>query len=128
VIAVLVLLAAPGAPAPGTARVQLTAAVAPESGRLCHPRIPQADCDAAVHVYEYATSHNFTPPPGYKGKKGYRNDPPRLPTGTFYYEYDLYPVPAAGGRDGKRIVIDRNTLVMHYTADHYRTFVQLTYS
>lgn len=114
--------------APGTAQVQLAAAVAQESGRLCHPRIPQADCDAAVHVYEFVTSHSFTPPPGYKGKKEYRNDPPRLPTGTFYYEYDIYPVPATGGRDSKRIVIDRNTLVMYYTADHYQTFVHLTYS
>lgn len=127
-VGVLGLLVATGVQAPGTAQVQLTAAAAQGSGPLCHPRIPQADCDAAVHVYEFVTSHNFTPPSGYKGKKEYRNNPPRLPTGTFYYEYDIYPVPATGGRDSKRIVVDRSTLVMYYTADHFRTFVQLTYS
>lgn len=97
---------------------------------ICHPRIPQADCEAAVFVYEFVLTHNWSPPPGYAGGKKFVDKNGSLPSGGDYKEYDIYPKPPpnSGGRDAKRIVIDIGTQIMFYTADHYATFVKLTYS
>lgn len=97
---------------------------------ICHPVIPQADCEAAVFVYEFALTHKWSPPQGYVGGKTFVNGRGALPPDGEYKEYDIYPKPPpnSGGRDGKRIVIDVGTQIMFYTADHYVTFVKLTYS
>jgi hypothetical protein len=97
---------------------------------ICHPRIPDADCQAAVFVYEFALTHNWSPPKGYAGGKAFVDRNGSLPSGGNYKEYDIYPKPPpnSGGRSGKRIVIDVDTQAMFYTADHYVTFVKLSYS
>jgi guanyl-specific ribonuclease Sa len=97
---------------------------------ICHPRIPQADCEAAVFVYEFALTHNWSPPKGYAGGKKFVDKNGTLPPDGDYKEYDIYPKPPpnSGGRDAKRIVIDVGTQIMFYTADHFATFVRLTYS
>jgi hypothetical protein len=130
----LALVAAPGwaaSPPAEFPRPLHAASLAPQdaSAAICHPTIPQADCDAAVFVYEYVLTHNWSPPKGYVGGKKFVNKNGAVPPGD-YREYDIYPRPPpdAGGRDDKRIVIDVGTQTMFYTADHYVTFVLLTYS
>jgi guanyl-specific ribonuclease Sa len=133
-ILALTLVAAPGwaaSPPAEFSRPPDAASLAPQdaSAAICHPTIPQADCDAAVFVYEYVLTHNWSPPKGYAGGKKFANKNGTLPPGD-YREYDIYPRPPpnSGGRDAKRIVIDVGTQTMFYTADHYVTFVLLTYS
>jgi hypothetical protein len=98
--------------------------------RVCHPRIPQNDCDAAIYVYEFVLTHNWTPPKGYKGNKPYQNKAQLLPAAGQYLEYDIYPTPPpnVGGRDDKRVIIDKVSQEMYYSSDHYDSFVHLTYS
>jgi ribonuclease T1 len=133
-ILALALVPAPGwaaSPPSEFADRMHTAARAPQetSAAICHPTIPQADCDAAVFVYEYVVTHNWSPPKGYAGGKKFANKNGVLPAGD-YREYDIYPRPPpnSGGRDDKRIVIEVGSQSMFYTADHYATFVRLTYS
>jgi hypothetical protein len=102
-----------------------------QSSAICHPVIPEDDCKAAVFVYEFVLTHNWSPPKGYAGGKKFANKDGVLPANGDYKEYDIYPKPPpgpGGGRDAKRIVIDVNTQIMFYTADHFATFVKLTYS
>jgi guanyl-specific ribonuclease Sa len=133
-ILALALVAAPAwaaSPSAGLPRSPHAATLAPRdaSAAICHPTIPQADCDAAVFVYEYVLTHNWAPPKGHAGGQKFANRNGALPPGD-YREYDIYPRPPpnSGGRDDKRIVIDVGTQTMFYTADHYVTFVLLTYS
>jgi guanyl-specific ribonuclease Sa len=130
----LVLATAPAwaaSPSPEVPYRPHAASSAPQdaSVAVCHPTIPQADCDAAVFVYEYVLTHNWSPPKDYAGGKKFANKNGALPLGD-YREYDIYPRPPpnSGGRDDKRIVIDVGTQIMFYTADHYATLVLLTYS
>jgi hypothetical protein len=97
---------------------------------ICHPRIDQVDCDAAVFVYEFVLTHNWAAPRGYAGGKEFVDKNGDLPPGGEYKEYDIYPKPPpnSGGRDAKRVVIDKVSQSMFYTDDHFATFIRLTYT
>lgn len=105
--------------------------VNPSRSYICHPAtIPYADCQAAVHVYEFAITHNWSPPQGYAGGKQFMDKFNKLPSGGWYLEYDIYPKPPpnTGGRDAKRLVINKNNQETYYTADHFSSFTVFQYS
>ena len=83
--------------------------------------IPQQHCEAALYVYEFALSHNYSPPPGYRGGGTFRNTDGKLPPGGDYLEYRIYTTPGSA----ERIVIDKNTNDAWFTGDHYETFQEL---
>jgi guanyl-specific ribonuclease Sa len=83
--------------------------------------IPQEHCEAALYVHDFALSHNYSPPPGYRGGGVYRNTTNKLPPGGDYLEYRIYKTPASA----ERIVIDRNTNDTWFTGDHYVSFQEL---
>lgn len=103
---------------------------APTSEHICHPRLPDADCDAAAMVYEFVITHNWSPPRGYAGGKKFEDKMNKLPPGGDYLEYDIYPIPppGAGGRDAKRLVFNRSNQECYYTDDHFVTFTVFQYS
>ncbi|MGH3589123.1 MAG: ribonuclease domain-containing protein [Pseudonocardia sp.] len=83
--------------------------------------IPQEHCEAALYVDEFAKTHNYSPPPGYKGGGTFRNTNGKLPPGGDYLEYRIYKT--AGSPE--RIVIDRSTDTTWFSSDHYATFEEL---
>lgn len=83
--------------------------------------IPREHCAAALYVYEFAVSHNYSPPPGLRGGSVFRNTNGKLPPGGDYLEYRIYSTPGSA----ERIVIDRNTNDAWFTGDHYATFEEL---
>ena len=82
----------------------------------------------AKDTYEYVTSHNGSPKPGYKGGRTYANDGRSgsqiLPTNTTYREYDVNPYIKGVNRGSERLVIGANSTGW-YTKNHYRTFIQI---
>jgi hypothetical protein len=127
----LLFLSSPAAaadlqPATHTKAVETVAVKAPDCvpSDLCegvHCTIPQEHCEAALFVYDFAISHNYSPPPGYKGGGVYRNTNGLLPPGGDYLEYRIYTTPGSA----ERIVIDRNTDDAWFTGDHYASFEEL---
>ena len=83
--------------------------------------IPQEHCEAALYVYEFAVTHNYSPPPGHKGGSAYRNTNGLLPPEGDYLEYRIYTAPGSA----ERIVIDRKTNDAWFTGDHYASFEEL---
>lgn len=83
--------------------------------------IPQEHCEAALFVYDFAVTHNYSPPPGYKGGSAYHNTNGLLPPNGNYLEYRIYTTPGSA----ERIVIDRNTDDVWFTGDHYASFDEL---
>lgn len=82
----------------------------------------------AKDTYDYVTSHNGNPKPGYKGGRTYVNDGRSgsqiLPTNTTYREYDVNPYIKGVNRGSERLVIGANSTGW-YTKNHYRTFSQI---
>lgn len=98
------------------------AGIAPgHSNANCRGGIPEQHCEAAAYVYRFARSHNFAPPPGYKGGSPYRNETGKLPAGGDYLEYRIYTTPGSS----ERLVLDRNDSgSAWFTPDHYTTFMK----
>lgn len=96
-----------------------------EIGASSPATIPQE----AYDTYDYFTSHNGTPAPGYKGGSTFLNDGRSggevLPsTSAPFREYDIHPYSAAIGRGVERIVIGSD-LHAWYTGDHYQSFIMM---
>ncbi len=125
-IATLAALVAVSAPA-GAVELTSTTTVISTSVRPnaanCSPGISSADCSAAATVYNFATSHNYSPPSGYSGGSVYENTTGLLPAGGNYREYDIYKVKP---RASERLVIDIDNPEGNswFTPDHYDSFVQ----
>lgn len=80
-------------------------------------------------VIKYAQSHNGAAQPGFKGNRVYKNEPiepwhQKLPDGTTYKEYDIYPNVKGQNRGGHRVVIGADGSIW-YTNDHYITFTRI---
>jgi ribonuclease T1 len=55
----------------------------------------------------------------------YRNHEGRLPLGTTYYEYDVYPRNRGTARDGYRLVVDAAGETAWFTPNHYLDFYRV---
>ncbi|MDQ1295130.1 MAG: ribonuclease [Actinomycetota bacterium] len=55
----------------------------------------------------------------------YRNHEARLPLGTMYYEYDVYPRNRGTARDGYRLVVDTAGETAWFTPNHYLDFYRV---
>jgi hypothetical protein len=114
-----VLAALLGTPAAPVER----AAYAPASKPFClvDTHIP----DEAYAVEQFVRTHNYSPPPGLKGKSLYADTGHELPALLRpYLEYDVYPSASGGGRPSPLIVLsDRVPYASWYSPDHYRSFL-----
>ena len=88
---------------------------------LVDPDIP----DEAYRVEEFVRTHNFSPPPGLKGKKLFADGEHDLPALLRpYLEYDVFPAGAGAGRPSGRIVLsDKVPYASWYSPDHYKAFL-----
>ena len=80
----------------------------------------------AYDTRDFVSSHNGSPPQGYKGGGTFANDgrngSARLPDcNSPYREYDVHPKFVGQTRGPERIVIGNG--VAYYTPDHYMSFV-----
>ena len=94
-----------------------------EDGPFCASDIPEEHCKAAAFVYEFVLSHNYSPPPGYKGGSAYNNETGLLPPGGDYLEYRIYTTPGSA----ERLVFDRKRSAPDnawFSGDHYASFQQ----
>jgi len=84
-------------------------------------KIPSKVDDVLVHVRKTGKA-----PDGYVGGRVFGNREGILPPSGRYREYDVDPAPGSGSsRNAERIVIDENSGQAWYTADHYKTFVEI---
>jgi hypothetical protein len=81
--------------------------------------------DEAYVVEQFARTHNFSPPPGLKGKSLFADAGHKLPTLLRpYLEYDVYPAVSGQGRPSPRVVLsDRVPYASWYSPDHYAGFL-----
>jgi guanyl-specific ribonuclease Sa len=118
VAAFLSLLACDSRPAP-TPAPQAQVLVAPRDPIPAHARDTLA----------YIRQHGFAPP-GYVGGRGYGNYEGQLPRYNArrkrieYREWDVRPKAEGRNRGSERLVTGSDGRVW-YTADHYRTFIEL---
>ena len=91
---------------------------------LVDARIP----DEAYAVEQFVRTHNYSPPPGLRGKSFFADTGHRLPTLLRpYLEYDVFPTVAGHGRPPPRVVLsDRVPYASWYSPDHYDTFLLRT--
>ena len=81
--------------------------------------------DEAYAVEEFVRTHNYSPPPGLKGGRPYRDDNHALPALLRpYKEYDVHPPQPGGGGASPRVVLsDRIPYASGYSATHYDQFI-----
>lgn len=91
------------------------------SASVAQAQIPQA----AYGTLQYLKTHNWTPPPGYKGGRVFQNRDGKLPACGNYREYDIHPYVKGQNRGVERLVVDINTGRVWYTPDHYDTFIEI---
>lgn len=92
-----------------------------------NPSVPSA----AFTVFGYLLTHNYSPPPYYKGNTPYGNTTHKLPDpppGYGWFEYDVYS--GSYSRSPDRIVTARNLIFEangypYFTPDHYESFVSM---
>jgi ribonuclease len=106
-------------PVPAVERLAFTSAAKPFC--LVDTHIP----DAAYAVEQFARTHNYSPPPGLKGKSLFADSGNELPPLLRpYLEYDVYPSVPGGGRPAPRVVLsDRIPYASWYSPDHYESFL-----
>ena len=76
------------------------------------------------NILNHISTHNGSPPSGYKGGKTFQNADNKLPTNTTYREYDINPYVKGQNRGSERIVVGNNGRV-YYTNDHYGSFTKI---
>ena len=81
--------------------------------------------DAAYVVEQFVRTHNYSPPPGLRGKSLFADARHALPTLLRpYLEYDVYPSVAGQGRPSPRVVLsDQVPYASWYSPDHYESFL-----
>jgi len=95
------------------------------AGMAFGPWPPERVPASVPALLDHLAQHNGAPPPGYKGRKAFKNRDGMLPKGD-YVEYDVSAatLPAEGvnlvERDMTRLVIDRGTGAVFYTDSHYK--------
>jgi guanyl-specific ribonuclease Sa len=82
--------------------------------------VPQYVQDVLTAIQE----RHGEPLPGYVGGRLFQNRERRLPRGR-YREYDVHPKVRGTNRGPERIVINQESGLAYYSADHYRTFTPL---
>lgn len=90
-----------------------------------NPNVPVA----AFNVFGFLISHNYSPPPGYKGNSIYENRTHKLPDppkGWHWYEYRTTKGPGTGQRlvtlrDGKAV----GGGYPYYSPEHYNDFTPM---
>ncbi|MBR1819981.1 MAG: MafB family polymorphic toxin [Neisseriaceae bacterium] len=76
------------------------------------------------NILNHISTHNGSPPSGYKGGKTFQNADNKLPNNTTYREYDINPYVKGQNRGSERIVVGNNGSV-YYTNDHYGSFTKI---
>lgn len=90
----------------------------------------QAVPTAAYETLDYIIEHNKAPK-GYVGGRTFRNFeellPKKMPSGKkiSYKEWDIYPKIKGKNRGAHRIVTGSDKKA-YYTADHYKSFIDIT--
>ena len=81
--------------------------------------------DEAYVVEEFARRHNYSPPPGLRGGRPYRDQRAQLPRLLRpYKEYDVYPRVPGRGRPPERVVLsDKLPYASWYSPNHYEVFL-----
>jgi guanyl-specific ribonuclease Sa len=114
-----VLAAVLATPAPPVRQV----AYSPVSKPFClvDTHIPEE----AFAVEEFVRTHNYSPPPGLRGKSLFADAGHKLPTLLRpYLEYDVYPSTPGQGRPAQRVVLsNRVPYASWYSPDHYGSFL-----
>jgi hypothetical protein len=81
--------------------------------------------DEAYAVEEFVRTHNFSPPPGLRGKSLFADAGHGLPSLLRpYLEYDVHPSVPGLGRPPQRIVLSEKVpYASWYSPDHYASFL-----
>jgi len=107
-----------------------TNSVVDKKTRKCSQIVENGNVPArAFNVFTYLLGHNYSPPPGYKGNKPYKNSNGKLPDPPKGYRWFYYRV-KTGPYTTERIVTARNFKAVgngypYYTPDHYETFMSM---
>lgn len=103
-------------------------------------RPSKAGSDTGVHSFffsyppkawqtlQFVRTHNWSPPPNYKGDRVFQNREGKLPAGGDYREFDIDSCIRGQKRGPERIVVDTKNGRAWYTPDHYNTFIEMQIS